>query len=76
MKIQPNPANDAVLISVTDDLMGGELKVMDVEGRILTKLLLSALNFELQTLNFSQGIYFIQVITEKGILTKRLVIAH
>lgn len=75
LKIQPNPASDEVQVIVTRELIGGELKVLDVEGRVMVKTAILAANCPLSTTNFSPGIYFVQVITEKGMLTKRLVIA-
>jgi len=83
LKIQPNPANDVVQISVTEELIGAELKLLDIEGRTLTVTTISTSNlpdrqagFKLQTSNLSNGIYLVQISTTKGTLTKRLVIAQ
>jgi hypothetical protein len=58
--MRPNPANDQVQIIVSDELIGAELKVLDLQGRIISQQSISALNFELRTSSLSQGIYFVQ----------------
>jgi hypothetical protein len=76
IRIVPNPANDQAEVLVPEDLLGGEIRILDVEGRILMKVPLSTTNQKLQTTNLSPGIYFLRVVTGKGMLTKRLVIAR
>lgn len=76
LKIQPNPANDVVQISVTEELIGVELKLLDIEGRTLTTTTISTSSFKLQTSNWLNGIYLVQISNERGTLTKRLVIAR
>ncbi len=76
IRLIPNPANDAVTISVTENLIGGELKLIDVHGRILIITTIPSGNWQLATAGFSQGIYFLHITTEAGTLTKRLIIAR
>lgn len=75
-RIQPNPANDAVQVIVNEELLGGEIRLLDIEGRVLLTKTITTTNDKLQTTNLSTGIYLVKVKTEKGILTKRLVLAR
>jgi hypothetical protein len=75
-RIQPNPANDAVYITVSEALVGAEIQLLNVEGGILTVKILSTVNCRLSIADWSNGIYLLRIKTEKGILTKRLVIAR
>jgi hypothetical protein len=76
IRIMPNPANDEVQLIITEDFLGGELKLLDIEGRLVISMPLQTTNHKLQTTNLYPGIYFIRAIAEKGMLTTRLVIAR
>lgn len=76
LKIQPNPANDVVQITVTRELLGGNLKVMDMEGRSLMEKVVNTTTLKLETDQLSAGIYLLQVNTTYGKITRRLVIAR
>lgn len=76
LKIQPNPANDVVQITVTKELLGGNLKVMDMEGRNLIEKVVNTPTFKLETDRLSAGIYLLQVNTTYGKITRRLMIAR
>ncbi|HLP22017.1 MAG TPA: T9SS type A sorting domain-containing protein, partial [Chitinophagales bacterium] len=76
LKIQPNPAHDVAQITVTRELLGANLKVMDMEGRSLLEKVVNAPTFKLETDKLSAGIYLLQVNTTYGKITRRLVIAR
>lgn len=76
MSIQPNPATDWVLINVSENLMGAELRLSDVEGRCLRKATLQTSIFKLETGNLETGVYLLQAITPQGTITKRMIIAR
>jgi hypothetical protein len=59
--IYPNPANEYVTINYHFQA-GDEIRLTDVLGKLLftTKISLPTLNFKLQTLNLSSGIYFLK----------------
>lgn len=73
--IFPNPASNSVNIKlneVSESNVG--LKLYDASGRILMneKKISSEYNFSI--CDFRNGLYFIQIITDKGITTKPLII--
>ena len=64
MRIQPNPVNDVLQVSVSEKLIGEEATVFDLSGRKVFSAAVSALNFELRTLNLSKGLYFLHIKNE------------
>jgi len=76
LTIQPNPANNEVWLSVSDNLLNAEMKLFDIEGRTLLTQTINTKNLQLNTTAFANGIYMVQVKNENGIITKRLAIAR
>lgn len=72
--IQPNPATNEVFISVSDNLLSGTLTVIDTEGKIVFSKTITTHANKIHTANFANGVYFVKVISEKGVLMKRLAI--
>lgn len=72
--IQPNPATNEVFISVSDNLLSGTLTVIDTEGKIVFSKTITTHANKIHTINFANGVYFVKVISEKGVLMKRLAI--
>lgn len=76
LKMQPNPTADVVQLSVTSELTGAEIKLNDVNGRLLKTIPVTSQNFLIHTSGLESGIYFVQLISNSGTLTKRLMIAR
>ncbi|MFM2305643.1 MAG: hypothetical protein RLZZ367_312, partial [Bacteroidota bacterium] len=76
LKIQPNPASNTVLLNVTKDLVGSNIKLADLQGRALLETPVASPTFTIETSALANGIYLVQLITKQGTLTKRLIIAH
>ncbi len=64
MQLYPNPANDVVMINLSDNLTGGTLTLSDVTGRSLNTISLTSNHNQLNTGALSSGVYL--VIAEKG----------
>lgn len=76
LKLQPNPANDLVQIAVTEELVGGVLKLYDVQGRALTEIRVTNQNISIDTASLTSGIYIVHINTARGTITKRLIVVH
>ena len=75
-KIQPNPANDFTTVSVSRELLGSNLRIIDLNGRIMSEIKISTTKFQLPTLSLCNGIYMLQALTSRESLTRRLVVAR
>jgi hypothetical protein len=76
LTIQPNPANNEVYLSVSYNLIGAEIKLFDIEGRMIHTKIIRDTTEKLNTSAFANGIYLVQVKNEQGVLTQRLAIAR
>lgn len=69
VSLNPNPVSDVLNVSVSENLIGEEIGVYDLSGRSVISTAVSSLNFELRTLSFAPGIYFLKI----GSITKKFV---
>ncbi|MEP7168700.1 MAG: T9SS type A sorting domain-containing protein, partial [Bacteroidota bacterium] len=72
--ISPNPAKDYIVISAEFRAKENiELTITDADGKKVyeTQLQTKTLNFKLQTLNFSNGIYFVELTNGKQKAVKK-----
>ena len=51
-------------VKVNEELIGEELAVLDMEGRILLREIISTTNCQMPTANFQNGIYFLKLKNE------------
>ncbi|MFN8322383.1 MAG: T9SS type A sorting domain-containing protein [Chitinophagales bacterium] len=67
LQIQPNPASDRVWLEVEPGMLGGELKLYDISGRLMKKLMVEALQFVVEVSDLSKGVY-VTTIEHEGVL--------
>jgi pectate lyase len=78
LTISPNPVSSEFQISNFKFQTGDEIIFADALGKILfTKKIESPTsNVKLQTSNFSNGIYFLELKTKEGDMNKKVVVQH
>ena len=74
--IYPNPADKGFNVQCSKCHVGGQLKIFDAMGKEIYKTTITTLNIELETLNYPNGIYFIQLSTHDKIYNKKIIISH
>ena len=74
LSIHPNPATNEVFISVSDNLLLGALTLIDTGGKILLSKTITTPTNKINTIDIANGVYFVKVVSERGLLSKRLVI--
>lgn len=73
----PNPATDALTISLKNNTSRAQLNLCNASGQLIHTCSFSGESFVLNTGPFSTGLYFIEVTTESGQrLTQKLIIHH
>ena len=71
--ISPNPANDLVKISNTDNINVNEITITDLNGRIVkTTNFKNVSNIEVNVADLTSGVYFMNINSDKGIITKKI----
>ena len=68
-KTRPNPTNDVLNISVSEELVGEEFSIYDISGRKMMSNKIVQANFHCPTANITPGIYFVKI----GNLAKKFV---
>ena len=75
VQIFPNPANNNLM--VTSEIAAIEIKITDVlDKEVITYIPQNAHYTQLDVSELSNGIYFVEVMTGKGVSTQRVVIAR
>jgi hypothetical protein len=76
MQVYPNPAQNVVMINLSDNLTGGSLTLTDVTGRILNTMPVTALHNELNTAALSSGVYLLTAIKGGDRVVQRVTISQ
>jgi uncharacterized delta-60 repeat protein len=71
--VYPNPTNATVSVSLPDALLGQKISLLNSIGQVLETKNINATTISYDLANLANGIYFIQVQTNKGIATKKVV---
>ncbi|MEO1438354.1 MAG: zinc-dependent metalloprotease, partial [Bacteroidota bacterium] len=81
LELIPNPAgqgNDVLLSWVASDAFDADVRIVDVTGRVIHRQPMAFLKGQHQqainTIGLSQGLYFVQINSPLGQLTKKLII--
>jgi trimeric autotransporter adhesin len=71
--IFPNPTNRAIRIALPDVLLGQTMVLTNGVGQILQTTTITSTSVEYDLSNLADGIYFVQVQTHSGVITKKIV---
>jgi hypothetical protein len=69
----PNPTNGAIRITLPDVLLGQTMVLTNAVGQILQTTSITSTSVEYDLSNLADGIYFVQVQTHSGVITKKIV---
>ena len=72
----PNPANAVVNINYSGFNSGDQLSFINYLGQVISKQLITQQSFKLNTSNLVDGIYFIQIQSNRKSATKMLIVHH
>jgi len=74
-KIYPNPFSESFEFQVSSFELNtnSTIQIFDAKGKEIVKQQLQTPNLELQTSNWSSGIYFLKMSSDQGILVKKIV---
>jgi hypothetical protein len=76
MQLYPNPAQDMVMINLSDNLTGGSLTLSDVTGRSLNTISITANHNQLNTGALSSGVYLVTAVKGGVRVVQRLVVSR
>ncbi|MBI9038021.1 MAG: T9SS type A sorting domain-containing protein [Bacteroidales bacterium] len=70
--VYPNPATD--ILNINSNYKVSNVKVMNYLGQTIDNVNVSGMDVTINTSTYDAGIYFIQIETEKGITTQKIII--
>jgi hypothetical protein len=70
--LQPNPTNGLIMLSSRFEMQ--RIEVINIAGQILLQETINSKTHQLQLQNFSEGIYFVQVVYPNGLSTVKKVV--
>lgn len=73
IKIYPNPASDFVKLSAIGSQLS-TVKIYNYLGILIEEIEVNSNDIEINVSNYNIGVYFVEVVTEKGSLIKKIVI--
>ena len=72
--LYPNPAKEAINVQCTmNEWNGATIEVLDVYGKLLQTLKADSEITQINVSNLANGMYFVRMTTEQGVVTKRFV---
>ena len=74
--IYPNPANQQVTLLFPENQQKTTLQLRDLTGKLLSETTVQRNENVLNTAEYPNGIYLLNVITETGTTTEKLVVQH
>lgn len=66
LQVYPNPAADAVTLSLSSGSLNGTLRVYTLTGRLVTERSITAQQYTLNTARFESGLYLLQYQNTRG----------
>ena len=66
--VYPNPANDVIHVEMMCESPVQRIDIYDVKG----KLMISSIEKEINVSELETGMYFVNILTEKGVVTKKI----
>lgn len=71
--VYPNPTKGLIDISNDTDATISSVELSDLNGRVVKRFAIGENESQINISEFSQGIYMMKIISDKGIVTKRIV---
>jgi hypothetical protein len=72
INVYPNPATDVV--NVKSDVQINSVKVYNYAGQVIVNEAVNSMMYQLNTSQYQSGIYFFQIETDEGTISKRIII--
>jgi photosystem II stability/assembly factor-like uncharacterized protein len=73
ISLQPNPTNGIVNIKVPAELLGQSMIFTNAVGQVLSTMTIHSINVDFDLSQMADGIYFVQLQTKGGVVTKKIV---
>ncbi len=77
LHIGPNPANDKIILTGNDDFQKLSIQITSISGKVISEFSSNENKIQIATDHFPEGVYFLQIISEKDVQTvKKFIVLH
>lgn len=74
LQIYPNPARNVINIAAPAQIR--ELRVIDLLGQLVYSAIVTGESHQINVAGLRNGVYFVQILTSKGVFTQRVLVAQ
>ncbi len=68
--VYPNPARTTLTVEANETIR--QIRLLDVSGQVIKLIEVNALNHNINVEDLNTGIYFVEMLTAKGVVTKKV----
>ena len=73
LSIYPNPVVNELTINLPSNIKNADVRIVDVTGRTISNNNVTINNNKLDVSHLAQGVYIVEIKTEKGTTSKKLI---
>ena len=73
LSIYPNPVVNELTINLPSNIKNADVRIVDVTGRTVSNNNVTINNNKLDVSHLAQGVYIVEIKTEKGTTSKKLI---
>ena len=74
--LYPNPTDDRLVVQLATGVDGGDLQIMDLQGKLLLTQRMSGTGAELNIDEFSNGLYYLRLVHGQESLIGSFAVLH
>ena len=74
LSIYPNPASTMVTLSVSEQMAGSTVNIVDVNGRVVMSEVLNAQTLTMNLSDLAKGAYFVRITGEETTIVRKLIV--
>jgi len=74
IQLYPNPAIDQVNIEISEDISIKEINIYDINGKTVSNI--QNINNQIDFFEHTSGLYYVRFFTNKGMITKKIIVTN
>ncbi len=74
LSLYPNPASTTVTLSVSEQMVGSTVSIVDVNGRVVMSEVLNAQTLTMNLSDLAKGAYFVRITGEETTVVRKLIV--
>ncbi|MBX9783244.1 MAG: T9SS type A sorting domain-containing protein, partial [Chitinophagaceae bacterium] len=76
VSIFPNPTSNKLSIALPNNLIGGQLRILSLQGKVMRIEKVASNNFTFDLANFAAGVYIVEIINKGNSFKQKIVITR